>query len=211
MPNATKRITVAGKTRRPEPVKDSFGPALNKARRIRHLTLNQLADRIGCSPSALSKIENQKASPSFGMVYRICQALRMDVTTLLENPTPPRAILTKAGRHAIYHAIGMEFQVLVRATPEHRMEVNIVDIAPGVHSGEPIEHGPGELLGLVFEGKLRLTVDGKTYNAEPGDSFAFSYDRPHSFGNASKHPTRVLFVLAPPVDFASRSRAGKSK
>jgi transcriptional regulator with XRE-family HTH domain len=211
MPKATKRVPTTAKARRHEPVKDSFGPALNKARRIRHLTLNELADRIGCSPSALSKIENQRASPSFGMVYRICQALRMDVTTLLETPTPPQAILTKAGRHAIYHATGMEFQMLVQATPEHRMEVNIVDIAPGVHSGEPIEHGPGELLGLVFEGKLRLTVDGTTYNAEPGDSFAFSYDRPHSFGNTGKRPTRVLFVLAPPVDFASRSRTGKGK
>ena len=89
------------------------------------------------------------------------------------------------------------------------MEVNIVDIAPGFHSGEPIQHGPGEIIGLVFEGKLKLTVDGKAYNVEPGDSFAFSYDRPHSFGNAGKRKTRALFVLAPPVDFASRSRAGK--
>ena len=143
------------------------------------------------------------------MVYRICQALRMDVTTLLENPTPSQAIVTKAGRHAVFHATGMEFQVLLQATPEHRMEVNIVDIAPGIHSGEPLEHGPGELLGFVFEGKLKLTVDGKAYNVEPGDSFAFSYDRPHSFGNAGKRPTRVMFVLAPPVDFASRSRSAK--
>jgi transcriptional regulator with XRE-family HTH domain len=192
-------------------VKDSFGPALKKARRIRHLTLNELADRIGCSPSALSKIENQKAAPSFGMVYRICQALRMDVTTLLENPTPPRAIVTKAGRHAVFHATGMEFQALVQATPEHRMEVHVVDIAPGAHSGAPIEHGPGEVVGLVFEGKLKLTVDGETHNVEPGDSFAFSYDRPHSFRNAGSRSTRVLFVLAPPVNFASRSRAGKGK
>jgi transcriptional regulator with XRE-family HTH domain len=211
MPRAKKNVTREAGDKQARGVKDSFGPALKKARRIRHLTLNDLADRIGCSPSALSKIENQKASPSFGMVYRICQALRMDVTTFLESPTPPRAILTKAGRHAIYHAIGMEFQVLVRATPEHRMEGSIVDIAPGVHSGEPIGHGPGELLGLVVEGTLTLTVDGKTYNAEPGDSFAFSYDRPHSFGNASKRPTRVLFVLAPPVDFAAQSRGSKGR
>jgi transcriptional regulator with XRE-family HTH domain len=211
MPKATKRASTPARAPRREPVKDSFGPALKKARRIRHLTLNELAENIGCSPSALSKIENQKAAPSFGMVYRICQALRMDVTTLLENPTPPREIITKAGRHGIYHATGMEFQTLLHATPEHRMEVNIVEIAPGFHSGEPIQHGPGEIIGLVFEGKLKLTVDGKTYNVEPGDSFAFSYDRPHSFGNAGKRKTRALFVLAPPVDFASRSRAGKRK
>ena len=78
------------------------------------------------------------------------------------------------------------------------MEVNIVDIAPGFHSGEPIQHGPGEIIGLVFEGKLKLTVDGKTYNVEPGDSFAFLYDRPHSFGNAGKRKTRALFVLGAP-------------
>jgi transcriptional regulator with XRE-family HTH domain len=127
-----------GRARHREPVQDSFGPALKKARRIRHLTLNELAANIGCSPSALSKIENQKAAPSFGMVYRICQALRMDVTTLLETPTPPQAVVTKAGRHAVYHTTGMEFQMLRQATPEHRVEVNIVDIAPGFHSGEPI-------------------------------------------------------------------------
>jgi transcriptional regulator with XRE-family HTH domain len=211
MPKATKRVSAAARAQRAERVKDSFGPALKKARRIRHLTLNELADSIGCSPSALSKIENQKAAPSFGMVYRICQALRMDVTTLLENPTPPRAVVTKAGRHTVYHATGMEFQMLVQATPEHRMEANIVDIALGAHSGDPMEHGPGELLGLVFEGKLRLTVDGKAYNVRPGDSFAFSYDRAHSFGNTGARSTRVLFVLAPPVDFASRSRADKGE
>jgi quercetin dioxygenase-like cupin family protein/DNA-binding Xre family transcriptional regulator len=205
MPKATKRAPTAARDRRLGRVKDSFGPALKKARRIRHLTLHELADRIGCSPSALSKIENQKAAPSFSMVYGICRALRMDVTTLLENPTPPRAIVTKAGRHTVFHTTGMEFQALVQATPEHRMEVHVVDIAPGAHSGPPMGHGPGEVVGLVFEGTLKLTVDGKPHNVEPGDSFAFSYDRPHSFGNSGARPTRVLFVLAPPVDFASRS------
>jgi quercetin dioxygenase-like cupin family protein len=209
MPKATKRVSTAARDRRPEPVKDSFGPALKKARRIRHLTLNKLADRIGCSPSALSKIENQKAAPSFGMMYRVCQALRMDVTTLLENPTPSRAVVTKAGRHPVFHTTGMEFAMLMSASPEHRMEVSIVDIAAGAHSGEPVEHGSGELLGFVLDGKLKLTVDGKAYIVEPGDSFAFSYDRPHSFGNSGARSTRVLFVLAPPVDFASRSRVAR--
>ena len=204
MPKATNRVSRPARARRREPVRDTFGPALKKARRIRHLTLNELAENIGCSPSALSKIENQKAAPSFGMVYRICQALRMDVTTLLEKPAPPREIVTKAGRHGIHHATGMEFQTLLHATPEHRMEVNIVDIAPGFHSGEPIQHGPGEIIGLVFEGKLKLTVDGKTYNVEPGDSFAFSYDRPHSFGNAGKRKHGRCSSWRPP----STSRRG---
>ena len=156
----------------------------------------------------LSKIENQKAAPSFGMVYRICQALSMDVTTLLESrhPFAGDSSRRQVAIRVSHHRNGVD--VLLPATPEHRMEAHVVELSPGARSDDPMEHGPGELLGYVFEGKLKLTVDGKTYNVEPGDSFAFSYDRPHSFGNAGARKTRVLFVLAPPVDFASRSRGG---
>jgi transcriptional regulator with XRE-family HTH domain len=208
MPKAAKRVSTAARDQRPERSKDSFGRALKKARRIRHLTLNDLADRTGCSASALSKIENQKATPSLGMMYRICKALRMDVTTLLANRAASRALVTRADRHPVYEGTGMEFTQLLAASPEHRMEASIVEISPGAQSDEPMEHGSGELLGLVLEGKLKLKVDGKTYNVEQGDSFAFSYDRPHSFGNVGTRATRVLFVLAPPVDFASRSGGG---
>jgi transcriptional regulator with XRE-family HTH domain len=203
---AAKKTSAAARDQRPEKLKDSLGRALNKARRIRHLTLNELADRIGCSASALSKIENQKAAPSIGMLYRISKALRMDVTTLLQPAGTARSFITKAGRHPVYHAMGMEFSTIVPASPDHRVEATIAEIAPGAQSDEPFQHGSGELLGLVLEGKLKLTVDGNIHNVEQGDSFVFSYDRPHGFGNASTRPARVLFVFAPPVDFASRSR-----
>ena len=206
MPKATKKVSTAARDRRLRRVKDSFGPALKKARRIRHLTLHELADRIGCSPSALSKIENQKAAPSFSMVYAICRALRMDVTTLLENPTSPRAIVTKAGRHTVFHTTGMEFQALVQATPEHRMEVHVVDIAPGAHSGAPMGHGPGEVVGLVFEGTLKLTVDGKTAQrgtrrlvrlfVRPASQFRQLWRAPHARAVRSSAAGRLRFAVA---------------
>ncbi len=211
MPKAAKKVSTAGGERYPGGVKDSFGPTLKKARRIRHLTLDELAEIVGCSASALSKIENQKAAPSFNMVYQICQALRMDVTTLLQSRKASQALVTKAGHHPVYHTTGMEWTPLLPARPEHRMEASIVELAPGARSDEPMAHGPGDLLGFVLEGKFKLTVDGKPYTVAAGDSFAFSYDRPHSFANTSARKARVMFILAPPVEFASRSRADDSK
>ncbi len=211
MPKAAKKVSPASGKQLPDSAKGSFGPALKKARRIRHLTLDELAASIGCSPSALSKIENQKAAPSFGMVYRICNALSMDVTTLLQSRTAARAIVTKAGHHPVYHTTGMEWTLLLPSRPEHRMEASILEMVPGAKSDMPMQHGPGELLGFVLEGKFRLTVDGKPHHLESGDSFAFTYDRTHSFANAGTRKTRVMFVLAPPIDFASRSHAPKDK
>jgi quercetin dioxygenase-like cupin family protein len=205
MPKAAKKVSTAVRDKFSAGVKDSFGPTLKKARRIRHLTLDELADLVGCSASALSKIENQKATPSFNMVFQICQALRMDVTTLLQSRKASQALVTKAGRHPVYHTTGMEWTPLLPARPEHRMEASIVAMAPGARS-EPMAHGPGELLGYVLEGKFTLTVDGKPYIVAAGDSFAFTYDRPHSFANAGARKARVMFILAPPIDFASRSR-----
>jgi transcriptional regulator with XRE-family HTH domain len=200
------RVSKTPRDQQGERLTDNFGQVLRKARRIRNLTLNDLANRVGCSASTLSKIENKKTTPSLGMVYRICKALRMNVTTLLANRENSSALVTRAGRHPMYQAAGMEFSLLLPSSPEHRMEATIADITPGARSDEPMEHGTGELFGFVLEGKLRLKVDGKTYNVQAGDSFAFSYDRPHSFGNPGARRTRVLFVLAPPVDFAWQSR-----
>ncbi len=208
MSKATKKVSTAVGEPFPGGVKDSFGPTLKKARRIRHLTLDELAEIVGCSASALSKIENRKATPSFSMLYQICQALRMDVTTLLQSRKASQALVTKAGRHPMYHTTGMEWTRLLPARAEHRVEASIVELAPGARSEEPMAHGPGDLLGFVLEGKLKLTVDGKPYHIDAGDSFAFSYDRPHSFANTSARKSRVMFILAPPVDFASRSQAG---
>jgi len=207
MPKATKTVSTAAASQLPENAKDSFGPALKKARRIRHLTLDELAERVGCSASALSKIENQKAAPSFGIVYRICDALRMDVTTLLQSRSAAQAIVTKAGRHPVFHTTGMEISLLLPARPEHRMEASIMEMAPGAKWDEPMAHGPGEVFGYVLEGKLRLTVDGKAHTVGTGDSFAFSYGRPHGFATSGTRKARILFALSPPVDFATRSRS----
>lgn len=211
MPKPAKNASTTSRNPLAENTKDAFGPALKKARRIRQLTLDELAERVGCSASALSKIENQKAAPSFGMVYRICDALRMDVTTLLQSRSAARSLVTKAGRHPVYHTTGMEWTLLLTSSPEHRMEASILEIQPGARSDEPMQHGPGELLGLVLDGGFKLIVDGKTYNVEAGDSFAFTYDRSHGFANVTSRKARVLFVLSPPIEFASRSRRGSGK
>ena len=52
----------------------SFGPWLKRLRRSRDLTQEELADRIGCAPVTLRKIETEDRRPSKEIAQRLAEA-----------------------------------------------------------------------------------------------------------------------------------------
>ena len=67
---ATARPTRNGKLDHPE-----MGEALREARAARGLSLRELADRLGVSPSLISQIETGRANPSVSTLYAIVTEL----------------------------------------------------------------------------------------------------------------------------------------
>ena len=53
----------------------ALGVRVRHARMVRGMTLKELADETRCSESMLSKIENDKAAPSFATLHRVAGAL----------------------------------------------------------------------------------------------------------------------------------------
>ena len=50
---------------------------------MRHLTLRELARRVGVSPSLISQIETGRSQPSVGTLYAIATELEVSVDDLL--------------------------------------------------------------------------------------------------------------------------------
>lgn len=65
---------------------------------------------------------------------------------------------------------------------------------PGATSGFELYAHQGEEAGLVIQGRLRLTVDKRTWTLSRGDSFHFASDRPHRFENAGRGTTVVAML-----------------
>ena len=63
----------------------NFGEKLKQLRTDKNLTQPQLADAIGIEQSYLSKLENDKSTPSAEIFQAILKALAIDVASLLEN------------------------------------------------------------------------------------------------------------------------------
>src|ERR1700744_1106209 len=59
-----------------------LGVRLRHARMVRGITLKMLSIEATCSESMLSKIENDKAVPSFGTLHRIATALGTNISEL---------------------------------------------------------------------------------------------------------------------------------
>ncbi|MEX0731961.1 MAG: XRE family transcriptional regulator [Aquisalimonadaceae bacterium] len=188
-----------------EPARDDsrVGLRIKHARMTRGLTLRALATSIGCSVSALSKIENRKANPSITMLHRICGALGTNMATLFAVGEPDRSVVTRAAQRPLIttnqfrRGHGIQLERLIPHAPGLLLQGNIHMIEPGGYCREAINHD-GEEVGLVLEGALELCVAGETYLANTGDSFFFRSDLPHSYRNPGDTLARVVWINTPP-------------
>lgn len=181
-----------------------LGSRIKHVRLTRGLTLQIVAKTIGCSVSALSKIENNKANASITMLHKICGALGINMGALFAEGDNESPVVIRAKDHPIietdHNGHGIQLQRLVPSVPGYLLQGNLHIIEPGGSSTEGLQH-EGEEMGYVLEGVLELNLGGKTYIIEEGDSFFFRSDIVHSYRNPSSHKylTRVIWVNTPPT------------
>ena len=181
-----------------------LGVRLRHARMVRGITLKELASEAGCSESMLSKIENDKAAPSFGTLHRIATALGTNISELYATANGHGdRVVSRAGERPVLMTDnlrtgkGLELERLIPYSREHLLQGNIHRIAPGGGS-EAIVHA-GEEIGYVLEGEIELVIDGQRFRVGKGDSFHFRSELPHAYRNVGTKVARVLWISTPPT------------
>jgi len=177
---------------------------LRHARRAKKLRLKDVADRIGCSESLVSKIECGRTIPSLRTLHRIVTVLDTSIASLFDDRREVGVIVYRAGERPIV-AIDedrgpppIRLERLIPYADGRALEGNIHVVAPGASNGGDIKH-VGEEVGYVIEGEIELTVGSTTYGLKSGDSFFFPSELPHSYRNPGDRPTRVLWINTPPT------------
>ena len=182
-----------------------IGAQLKRERRLRGLRLQDVAEATGLSKSLISKIENNKTSPSLSTLHRVAQALNTNVSALFAMDETLDKVVHRPHERPIAGKIqtmvewdGIEAEIMVPYENGRLLEGFVFVMEPGGHSGGLLQHA-GEECGYVLEGQLELTVDGETYTLNPGDSFFFISDKPHAYRNPGKVTTRVIWINTPPT------------
>ena len=179
-----------------------MGAKIRHARKARMLRLSELAEVVGCSESLLSKIENSRARPSLQMLHKIVSSLDITIASLFSDGGTPSDIVLRQGHRpildirALREGKGIRIESLL-ADPANKLLYGSIHIVePGGTTEGTIQH-EGEELGYVIQGRLELTVDGKTYYMKKGDSFFFPSHLPHGYRNPGTTQTRIIWVNTP--------------
>ena len=179
-----------------------LGFQIRDLRRAKRLTLTELAKRINRSVGWLRQIERGIAEISISAVHEIARELDVQISWFFRSEAVPDAqehgfVVRKTHRRVLdFHGSGVHEEIL---SPTISGELLLVEttFAPGAKTGDRDRERHGEESGLVLSGTLELHVEGKTFELQAGDSFAFTRRGPHRCHNPGKVPTVVMWVHTP--------------
>ena len=190
----------AAAKRRPPPPGDDVGAAemgrrvadrLRELRRMRGLSLDQLAEASGVSRAALSQIETCRTNPTIGLLWKVAAGFGVPFADLLGEDRAPVAVLKRDEAQVLRSADG-KFQSRSLAPTGASPFVELYELKLAARSryvSEPHAPGVREIV-VVLSGALRLSVGGLVHDLAAGDSACFAADVPHVYENPGPSEAR---------------------
>lgn len=169
---------------------------LKRIRKEKKLSLDNAAELTGVSKSMLGQIERGESSPTVATLWKIATGLHISFTALLEGKAEETRIIQKTEITPLLSDEG-RFQLFPFFPYENdrRFEILSIEMEPGSRSeSTPHQEGTEEFV-LVFEGTLRLTLNGKEYSVEAGNGIRYFADQPHIYENPDRVLTKICMVI----------------
>lgn len=178
------------------------GAALQALRSSRGLSLDDLSKRAGVSKSMLSQIERNQANPTVAVVWRLANALGVDMGELLgmERAAPPAIETVPA--HAtptLTSPDGLcKLRILGPIELAGQFEWYELIVQPGgVLDSQAHEPGSREHLS-VLSGSLEVSAQGLSSKLKAGETARYAVDGPHAIRNPGKSAATALLVVLHP-------------
>jgi len=181
-----------------------IGARLKHARMLAGVLMRELAAKVDCTESMISKIESGRVMPSLPMLQRIVEALGRDLASFFGSEPESPGVIQRNGQRPttttdpIRQGQGVSYERLVPFGAGNLLEGNVHVIEPNGFKHDAITH-QGETVGFVIEGKLELTIESTVYHLNEGDSFFFKNHLTNSYRNLGPGTVRIIWVNTPQV------------
>jgi transcriptional regulator with XRE-family HTH domain len=193
--------------RSPRPDYPQIGERLRERRHERGLSLRDLAERLGCSPSLISQIERGLANPSVSTLYAMVAELEISLDDLLfserrlAEPAVSRSgagpIQRSTERHRIRLASGVLWERLTTvAEPGVEFLYVIYEVGGASSPTDAFQRHAGHEWGYVLSGTLQVTIGFREYLLEPGDAISLDSTTPHRLANVGDVPVHAIWFVA---------------
>lgn len=181
-----------------------IGRKLRQRRKVKRLSLKEVAHRANLSTGLLSQIERGISTPSLRSLTQACQALEMPMSWLFDRDhsgddavSEPYVVRLSQRRRMDLGVGGMIKDIL---SPDEISQIQLMRfvIHPGGKSGDsPGQHPTGAKCGTVLAGCLGLEIDGQEHIINEYDSFAFRANSQYRFWAIGDKDCEVIWVTTP--------------
>ena len=178
-----------------------IGERIKKKREQFNLQLNELADKIGITSSALSQIEKAKSFPSIFTLKTIADKLHTTVgeligenESLVNNPVVYKSEI----RFIEQNKSGTLFYLLSQHDANKQMDTYLVRFSKASAIDGFFTSSFGQIFSYVLSGEIRFDLNGKTYILKPGDNIYFNAKSQFNAINYFDGISEIIWVQSPP-------------
>jgi len=182
---------VKSEEEKPGPNALIVGTIIKRLRLQRDISIRDVADGSGLSPSFLSAVERGESDISIGRLARIAEFFDHDVGSLLGYSTrlAKPNFLTKRDRALVNRGKGVRYEVF--RLPGLSLELVTINLAPRAAFRDELTHEGIDTL-LVISGEIILRANGIDYPMQAGDCTVYSAAYSHGMRNDSLKPATAI-------------------
>lgn len=174
------------------------GKKIRSLRKIRGISLQQMANDTGMSYSYLSGLENGKHSVSIANLQRVASFFEVDMVYFLQPSGPVPKIMRKQELFEGASSLNDIFYRVMTPADTSHLQVSYVHMPANSPTERRIhKHGKGQEMILALNGSVCVMVEGERYKVEQGDSILFQADVEHLIYTEEQAASFVI-ISSPP-------------
>ncbi|WP_198024011.1 XRE family transcriptional regulator [Mesorhizobium sp. LNHC221B00] len=170
-------------------------------RRVRGLTLAEIALKLGRSVGWVSQIERGLSTPSVGDLRAFAELFGVPISLFFSHEVPvesERGVVVRAGRR---RSLGTSESGLVEELLSPDLSGSFEMVRSIFAAGAEMKTEqlrPTEEAGYIASGIFEIEIAGVWHRLGEGDSFRFE-GKPYRWRNPGTEPAVVIWVVSPPV------------
>jgi transcriptional regulator with XRE-family HTH domain len=178
-----------------------IGERIKKKRELVNLHLNELAEKVGVSSSALSQIEKSKSFPSIITLKSIAEHLHTTVgeligenESLINNPVVCRDDM----KYVDENKSGTTIYLLSHHDINKNMDTYLMRFTKASDIEGFFTKTHGQIFCRILSGEIKFNLDKKSFILKSGDNIYFNGKAAHNAVNHFDGPSELLWIQSPP-------------
>jgi len=178
-----------------------IGERIKAKRGLMNLHLNELAEKVGISASALSQIEKSKSTPSLHTLKSIADALHTTIGELVgenESMANNPVVHKNEMKYMDKNQSGTIIYMLSNHDASKQMDTYLVRLGKTSGIEDLLPSTNGQIFCHILSGEVRFDLGDKSYILNQGDNIYFNAKQTHNAVNTNDSISEMIWVQSPP-------------